>query len=145
MAQPITTGDLSYHLRSRQDERRSQPRLRCKGTAELRLLSSNNRISGALLSGAILDLSVSGCCVETAAAIPPIENPVVEAILTVNKFTLRVAGVVRHVKEDRRAGIEFVDVTKRKAEQIEELVKELIERENECQALAEQRAEEGAA
>ena len=127
----------AYLARSRQDDRRTQPRLRCKGVAELSVLCV-----AAKLPGTLLDLSVTGCCIETAGPVPPIENPVVEVILNLKGFTLRLAGIVRHVRDKRRAGIEFVDVTERKAQQIQELVAELIERENECAMEAEQEGQE---
>jgi c-di-GMP-binding flagellar brake protein YcgR len=133
MAHSSIPDDIPYQVRCRQDERRRQPRLRCKGTAEVRVLRA-----GATFAGTIADLSVSGCCVVTQAELPRIEQPVVEVILTVNSSTLRVAGVVRNVKNDRRAGIEFIDVTRRKADQILELVKELKEREDECLAQIEE-------
>ncbi len=129
MAHSSISDETPYQVRCPQDDRRAQPRLRCKGTAEIRVLRA-----GTTMVGAIADLSVGGCCVVTEAELPRIEQPVVEVILTVNGFTLRVAGVVRNVKNERRAGIEFVDVTRRKADQILELVKELKERESECLA-----------
>ena len=108
-------------LQSKQDERRARPRLQCKGAAEIRVLPVDLTIPGTLL-----DLSVTGCRIETAAPMPPIENPYVEILLSVSGFKQRLAGVVRHVEGDRRTGIEFIDVTKRKAEQIQEMVAELF-------------------
>lgn len=128
MPQQIQIDGLEYQLRCQQDERRARPRLRCKGVAEIIFLSIGKRIAGALL-----DLSVCGCCIETSEPAPSIEQPGVEVVFTVNGFTLRLAGVVRNVHHERRAGIEFIDVTQRKAEQIRELVKELVAREQERQ------------
>lgn len=136
MAEQIQFDDLEYQVRCRQDERRSRPRLRCKGMAEIIILSIGKRMAGALL-----DLSACGCCIETTEAIPSIEQPGVEVVFTVNGFTLRLAGVVRNVRNEHRAGIEFIDVTQRKAEQIRELVKELVVREHERQSIASQLAE----
>lgn len=136
MAQPIHFDDLPYEVRCQQDERRTQPRLRCKGVAEIIVLAVDKRMVGTLL-----DLSVNGCCIETSVPLPPIESPAVEVVLSVDCFTLRLAGVVRNVRQERRAGIEFIDVTKRKGEQIEELVKELLAREYNCQSLTAQPAE----
>jgi c-di-GMP-binding flagellar brake protein YcgR len=128
--------DLPHQVRCQQDERRAQPRLRCKGTAEVRILHL-----GTTIAGTIDDLSAGGCCVLTEARFPPLEQPVVEVILTVNSSTLRVAGVIRNVQKERRAGIEFVDVTRRKAEQILELVEELKERKHGCAAQLEDGAD----
>lgn len=114
-------------MRSKRDDRRNQPRLRCRGVAEVVLLRLDCKLPGTLL-----DLSVGGCCIQTDSPIPPIERPSVEVQLTVNGITLRVAGIVRNVRNDRIAGIEFMDVTPRKADQIIELVKELVERQQDC-------------
>lgn len=115
--------DLPYPAAMQQDERRAKPRLRCKGIAELIVFPLVKKMPGTLL-----DLSVNGCCIDTEAPLPPIENPAVEVVLTVSGFKLRLAGVVRNVRRDHRAGIEFIDVTKRKADQIQELVKDLLAR-----------------
>lgn len=117
-------------LRSRchWDDRRADPRMRCKGIAEVTVLSLGKRLPGKLI-----DLSISGCCIATEGPMPPIESPVVEVQVAIDGTTLRVAGVVRNVLKDRRLGIEFVDVTQRKAQQIGELVAELIERGRESQ------------
>lgn len=122
MAPQLNDG-LSYPVRFRQDERRARPRLRCKGVAEVIVFPLARHIPGTLL-----DLSAGGCCIDTSSPLPPIENPAVEVVLTVNGFTLRLAGVVRNLRRDRRAGIEFIDVTQRKADQIQELVKDLLAR-----------------
>lgn len=110
-------------MRSKRDNRRAQARLRCRGVAEVVLLRLERKLPGTLL-----DLSVGGCCIQTDQPIPSIERPSVEVQLTVNGITLRVAGIVRNVRKDRYAGIEFINVTPRKADQILELVKELLER-----------------
>ncbi len=103
-----------------EEERRAAPRHPCRGAAEVRVLSVDVRIPATLL-----DLSISGCSVETSAPMPSIEHPQVEILLSLNGFKQRLAGIVRHLEDDRRAGIEFIDVTKRKAEQIEEIIAEL--------------------
>jgi c-di-GMP-binding flagellar brake protein YcgR len=127
---PSIPRDLgAARMRSKRDDRRTQQRLRCRGVAEVVLLRINRRLPGTLL-----DLSVGGCCIQTDLPIPSIERPSVEVQLTVNGITLRVAGIVRNVLNDRRAGIEFTRVTPRKASQIVELVKELMERQQDCRA-----------
>jgi len=109
--------------RSKRDDRRAHPRLNCKGVAEIRVFPLKGRLKGTLH-----DLSVTGCCIETDAPFPPVENPLVEVHLNVNGDVLCVAGIVRNLRNGRRAGIEFTGVTPRKAAQIEALVKELVER-----------------
>lgn len=114
--------DSAGYLRFRQDERRAQPRFQCVGVATIRVLALEARMEGTLL-----DLSVTGCCIVTKTPFPDIENPYVEVILCVDWITLRIAGVVRNRREDSRVGIEFTDVTRRKAEQIEYLIADLID------------------
>ena len=104
------------------DERRKTTRFECKGVAEIRVLPLCSRRPGTLL-----DLSAGGCSIETRDPFPAVENPCVEVTLTLSGFNLRVAGVVRHLYEKNRAGVEFTGVTERKAAQIVELVAELIE------------------
>ena len=120
-------GITAAQLHCKRDDRRAQPRLRCKGVAELIVLALGRRMAGTLL-----DLSARGCCIRTDAPLPALESPVVEVQLSVDGTTLRVAGVVRNLRGERRAGIEFTDVTARKAKQINELVTELVERNREC-------------
>lgn len=105
-----------------QHEQRVHPRLRCKGIAELRVLPV-----GGVAVGALFDLSKNGCCILSDIPIPAFEHSNVEVHLKVKGMSLRVAGVVRHVHGQTRAGIEFLEVSARKAEQIEELMGELVE------------------
>lgn len=94
--------------------------LPCRGTAEIRILTLNVKLSATLL-----DLSVGGCHIETASPMPSIEHPVVELHLSLNGFNQRLAGVVRTVEADHILGIDFIDVTSRKAQQLQELVDDL--------------------
>jgi len=129
MRQDSVLDEIAAHRsRCHRDDRRAAPRMRCKGIAEVTVLSLGKRLPGKLI-----DLSLSGCCIATEGPMPPVESPVVEVQVTVDGTTLRVAGVVRNVLKDHRLGIEFVDVTRRKAQQISELVAELIERAMESQ------------
>ncbi len=110
-------------IASRREDRRRRPRLRCRGVAEIILLRLHRKLPGTLL-----DLSAGGCRIQTDAPIPAIERPAVEVQLTVNGIALRLAGIVRNVSKGRFANIEFVGVTPRKAGQISELIRDLIER-----------------
>lgn len=110
------------HLHCKRDDRREFPRLRCKGTAEICFLELGTRAAGTLL-----DLSAAGCCIETESPLPFVESPSVQVLLAVNGIRLCLAGVVRNMRKGQRAGIEFIDVTSRKSEQITALVAELIE------------------
>ena len=118
-------------LRSRchWDDRRAAPRMHCKGIAEVTVLSLGKRLAGKLL-----DLSASGCCIAVDLPMPAIETPVVEVQVAVDGTVLRVAGVVRNVRNERRIGIEFVNVSRRKADQINDLVAELFARAKDCKS-----------
>ena len=103
-------------------ERRKHPRLRCKGSAELRFLEQNVR-----LRGVIVDLSMSGCAVDCDRALPRLKDAQVEVCLTIDGSRLLLGGVIRNTRRhELRAGVEFVDVTPRKADQIQLMVRELV-------------------
>jgi hypothetical protein len=118
-------GSLVQEPDSKPIERRD-PRLRCKGTAEICVLPAGTKSTGTLA-----DLSVRGCCIVADRAIPAKADDRIEVCFRVNGFALRLAGIVRHVQGGTRAGIEFTDLCCRKEEQIKELVSELFDREEE--------------
>ena len=118
-----------------QDERRVKQRFQCTGVATIHVLALEAKMEGMLLN-----LSVTGCCIETKTPFPAIENPYVEVIFCVDWITLRIAGVVRNTRGENRVGVEFTEVTKRKSEQIEYLIADLIEIEKNRRVLLKQAA-----
>jgi predicted ABC-class ATPase len=106
---------------SKPADRRAEPRLRCAGIAEIILLPAGLRYSGTLL-----DLSTSGCSIETVAPMQVSESRTVEVQLTIEGARLRVAGMIRNLRRNRQAGIQFVGVTERKAKQITDLLEEIV-------------------
>jgi len=106
------------------EEKRRHPRYRCEGYAEVLLPQ------GALhFRGRILDLSVSGCFIETA--MPNLERgTVVEVYFVTNQLQFRVQGNIAEVRHKRGAGIAFVNVSPRRAHQIAGLIAELAEKQN---------------
>ena len=102
-------------------DRRAEPRLHCAGYAEIILLPAGTRIRGALLN-----LSTSGCCIETETRLQLPMNKTVEVQVCTEGATLRVAGELRNLREERRVGIKFTGITGRKAKQISELLEELV-------------------
>ena len=104
------------------DERRAYPRLQCKGVASIAIPCVVAKIPGTLM-----DLSVAGCCIELSSPMPNLENPRVEVHLTLKGTTLRVAGIIRQIRSENNVGIEFIEVSSRKAEQIAALFAELSE------------------
>lgn len=107
---------------SEEQDRRAHPRLHCKGGAEIHVYPERVRTLGA-----VSNLSVSGCSIEADKKMPMLPHERVEVHLHLNGLTLQVAGVVRHMENNERVGIEFTDVSKRKAKQIEQLIGEIVE------------------
>jgi hypothetical protein len=119
----VPTDFARPYVKSVPDDRRRHPRLACKGIAEIRFLDLSERATGTLM-----DLSVTGCCVECGGSLPEARLQIVEIHLRANGVRLRVAGVVRNIRRKRRVGIQFTGVSSRKAEQIRLLVRELAGR-----------------
>jgi hypothetical protein len=102
-------------------DRRTDPRFRCWGTVGMRVLPE-----GPTFIGYLLDLGLGGFYVETEANFPAAPDAAVEVLLHLDGFSLRLAGTVRHVEDDSRAGIAFTDLSLRKVEQIHKLTTAII-------------------
>lgn len=89
------------HLRAI-DDRRGSPRFNCGGHATISRLPSD----GIILPGKIRDLSLGGCCVETASPIAP--GVRAELVLRVNAASFRAVGEVRAIRGHSGACLEFV-------------------------------------
>lgn len=101
------------------NEKRQHPRYRCDGYAEVFLPQ------GALLfRGRILNLSQTGCYIETAL-LDLERGTQVEVYFVTNQLQLRVLGNIVALRRKRGAGIAFVNVSPRRALQIAMLVEEL--------------------
>lgn len=103
-------------------EHRRYPRLECGGIADIRVLPNGGKETGELVN-----LSKRGCCFMADGRLRGCDGSNIEVHLKVRGIDLRVAGVIRHVHQGRRAGIEFVGLSDRKRDQIEELMVELSE------------------
>jgi c-di-GMP-binding flagellar brake protein YcgR len=106
----------------KEDSRRAHPRLKFNGRAEIRVLPDVQKFSGT-----IVDLSLGGCCIELGGPIRADAFCRVEVRLCVEGTNFQVAGILRHRQDGFRVGIEFTDVSDRKAEQIRELIVYLVE------------------
>jgi len=115
------------YLTCKPDDRRKHPRLECKGVAAIKFLDPEKSATGKLV-----DLSVAGCCIEFGEVLPDVRNLPVEVHLAVNGVKLRIPGVVRNVRRNRWAGIEFTGMSGRKIEQIKQLVRETAVRRLGC-------------
>ncbi len=102
-------------------EQRCHPRYPCDGYAEVFLPHG-----GLLFRGRILDLSISGCYIETAL-VNLERGTQVEVYFVTNQLQFRVLGNVAVLRRKRGAGIAFANVSPRRVLQIATLVGELAE------------------
>jgi len=103
-----------------ESEQRRFPRLSCDGIAHLRVIPS-----GGSETGCVVNLSKRGCCFVADKPLRGIAGSGIEVHLKVRGIDLRVPGIIRHIRKGVRAGIEFVDLSDRKRDQIDELIGEL--------------------
>jgi hypothetical protein len=103
---PRTTYDL-IHMphRTADKERRRSPRFCCGGHAQITRLPSE----GIFLPATIRDLSLHGCCVDTAL---PIDcGTRAEIVVRVSASSFRAVGEVRAIRGPSGAGMEFVHLS----------------------------------
>jgi len=105
-----------------EEEKRLHPRYGCDGYAEVFLPQG-----GLLFRGRILNLSLTGCYIETAL-LDLERGTQVEVFFVTNQLQFRVQGNVAVLRPKRGAGIAFVNVSPRRAMQIATLVQELAEK-----------------
>ena len=105
----------------RSSEKRRHPRYRCEGHAEVFLPHG-----GLLFRGRILNLSMTGCYIETAL-LNLERGTQVEVFFVTNRLQFRVLGNIAALRPKRGAGISFLNVSPRRALQIATMVSELAE------------------
>ena len=103
-------------------EKRQHPRYGCDGYAEVFLPQG-----GLLFRGRILNLSQTGCYIETAL-LDLERGTQVEVYFVTNQLQFRVQGNVAALRRKRGAGIAFVNVSPRRSLQIALLVDELAQK-----------------
>lgn len=102
-----------------EEDRRRSPRFTCGGRAEINCLPS----SGILVAGAIRDLSLHGCWVDT---LEPIDRGArTEIVVRVNAASFRAVGEVRAVRGALGAGLEFVHLSASGKDMLASVVAEL--------------------
>lgn len=99
-------------------DRRLHRRRNCCGTAELLVIGKGLRFSGR-----ILDVSESGCFIETEHQLE--RGTHLEVTFEVDKMRLRVAGGIRAVRMRSGIGIQFTDMTPRRKDLIQHLLDHL--------------------
>jgi hypothetical protein len=100
-------------------DRRRTPRFNCGGLVKISRLPSN----GVFLPGAIRDLSLGGCWIDTPLSIAC--GARTEMVVHVKTASFRVVGEVREIRGRFGAGIEFVHLSAGGKDMLDELVTEL--------------------
>ena len=106
-------------LAQKNEERRRSPRFTCGGHARIVSLPCN----GVSLSGKIHNLSLGGCCIETAQPLRP--GTLVEVIVQVNTSSFRALGRVKDSRDRSGAALEFLQLSAGGREMLRELVAQL--------------------
>ncbi|UWZ83622.1 PilZ domain-containing protein [Occallatibacter riparius] len=104
------------------DDNRRHPRLSCTGIARIRVLPE-----GTNQTGSLVNLSKRGCLFVADKLLSGQSGSAIEIHLKVKGIDLRLPGIVRRIDKGHRAGIEFVELSARKCEQIDLLISELFE------------------
>jgi hypothetical protein len=79
------------------------------------------------LPGRILDLSLSGCRIRTDERFPVGIYTQVETEFRIAGLPVRLGGVVQAIHDKHTVGIRFLDMSSRKREQVEELIRDIRE------------------
>jgi hypothetical protein len=90
---------------SEDDDRRRSARFSCGGLAKISRLPSD----GVFVPGKILDLSLGGCCVDTA--LPINYGARTDIVVRVNAASFRALGEVRAIRGGSGACVEFVHLS----------------------------------
>jgi hypothetical protein len=105
--------------RKADDDRRSNPRFSCGGYATISCLPSN----GVFLPGKIRDLSLGGCCVDSALLLD--RGARAEIVVRVNAASFRAVGEVRAIRGQSGACLEFIQLSAGGKGMLADLVTEL--------------------
>lgn len=82
---------------------------------------------GSMMRGRILNLSLSGCCIETKERFPVGIYTRVEVGFYVNGLPFRLGGVIQAIHDRRHVGIRFLELSDRNRGRVEDLIKEIVE------------------
>ena len=111
------------------DDNRRYPRLTCAGIARIRVLPE-----GTGQTGSLVNLSKRGCLFVADKLLSGQSGSAIEIHLKVKGIDLRLPGIIRRIDKGVRAGIEFVELSARKCEQVDLLISELIDLDKQKQA-----------
>jgi c-di-GMP-binding flagellar brake protein YcgR len=103
-------------------DRREASREEVDTTAVIFLINVVSR-----LRGRILDLSLSGCRIRTDERFPVGIYTRVETEFRLEGLPFRLGGVVQVIHDKHTVGIRFLDMSRRKREQVEQLIEDIRE------------------
>jgi c-di-GMP-binding flagellar brake protein YcgR len=103
-------------------ERRNHSRHSVDDSATIILFKIASR-----LAGRIIDLSLGGCRIQCRDRFPVGVYTAVEVGFRVDGISFRIGGVVQAIHDRRTVGIRFLDMSPRKREHLEQLIKEIQE------------------
>jgi len=101
------------------EDRRRSPRFACSGEAKIVCLPSD----GLFLPGRMRDLSLGGCCVETASALDC--GARTEIVVRINSASFRAVSQVKAIRDRFGVGMEFVRLSAHGRDMLAEVVEEL--------------------
>jgi len=101
-------------------ERRTQTRHEVDTAAVIQLININSK-----QTGRILDLSMGGCRIKTDARFPVGIYRRAEAEFYLEGLPFRLGGVIQDIQNGNMVGIRFLDLSARKKEQLEQLIREI--------------------
>jgi c-di-GMP-binding flagellar brake protein YcgR len=130
---PVESGSGTTSQLSSPANRRAHPRVGWKGTVAMSILPDGPNILGSLL-----DLSQGGCGIEYGIHIPAHANSRVALQLFVHGVTLELTGIIRHIEGEKKAGIEFVEMSELMADRLRNLMQVLIRETEKYSAMREE-------
>jgi c-di-GMP-binding flagellar brake protein YcgR len=105
-----------------QRERRAQPRHELNEYAAIYFINT-----AAMMRGRILNLSLSGCGIETKERFPVGIYTRVEVGFSVDGLPFRLGGVIQAIHDRRHVGIRFLEMSERNRGRVAELIEDLEE------------------
>jgi len=101
-------------------DRRAQARREVDTAAAIHLININSK-----QTGRIVDLSLGGCRIKTDARFPVGIYRRIETEFFLEGLPFRLGGVVQAIHDGNMVGIRFLDMSARKKEQLEQLIREM--------------------
>ena len=79
--------------------------------------------SGPIITGSLIDVSISGCLVAMSEPLHVTSDQMIEVCLDLTHFTVRAMSFVRHLKRaDKAVGIEFYKLSEKDRSELEAFI-----------------------